>query len=816
MKVSLNWLKQYLDINLDAEKVAEVLTDIGLEVEGMEQVESIKGGLDGVVVGEVVECGPHPNADRLSLTRVKVGNGENLSIVCGAPNVARGQRVMVATVGTTLYPTGSDEALKIKKGKIRGEVSAGMICAEDELGIGHDHDGILVLPEDTPIGTTARDYFNIETDTVYEIGLTPNRSDATNHMGVARDLAAALAINYGGDGKVHLPDVSHFSPDRNDKGIEVVVEDQRACPRYAGLVIEELKIGDSPDWLKKRLTAIGVRSISNVVDVTNFILHELGQPLHAFDLDKVAGEKIIVKTLPAGTLFVTLDEQERRLHAEDLMICNGEEEGLCIGGVFGGMHSGVSESTTRIFLESAHFDAQSVRRTSMRHNLRTDAAKVFEKGSDPDIVVYALKRAAELLRELAGGKIVSEVVDLYPVPIEPQQIVVEYAYVNRLIGVDIPREKVHDILQALDMELLSHDASAFTVKVPTNKADVTRPADVVEEILRIYGFNQVPLQEEIKTAMTVGQYPDPTAIRNTIGDMLAANGFHEMMAVSLSQSRYYEQLPLGLAKEDLIYINNTSNVHLDIMRPDMLISGLEAVQHNQNRQQNRVKFFEFGRSYRAGQGEQIVEREYLSLLLSGERWQDNWLVPGERLSDFYTTKAFCENVLQRLGIASYQESETEDAVFSYGLKWHRGPKTLVAFGKVAPAISKGMDIRSEVFYALFDMEHIFEALKKHSINFQELSKFPSTRRDLALVIDNSVRFSDIKAIASKVGKKLITDIRLFDVYENEEQLGPGLRSYAVAFTFEDPNKTLKDKEVDKVMQQIIKQCEAKLNASIRQ
>ena len=485
MKVSLNWLKDYIDIDLSPQEVSEILTGIGLEEEGMEKVESIEGGLEGVVVGHVLECGKHPDADRLSLTQVDVGNDTPLQIVCGAPNVAKGQKVMVATVGTTLYPIDSDEPLKLKKGKIRGQVSEGMICAEDELGIGRDHSGILVLPEDTKVGTPARDYFQVETDHVYEIGLTPNRSDATNHLGVAKDLAAFLKANRDYQQGVKQPAVDNFQVDNNSMPVAIEVEDATACPRYAGLTIKGITVKDSPDWLQRRLKAIGLRPINNVVDVTNFILHELGQPLHAFDLAKVDGHKIIVKALPKGTKFTTLDEAERELSGEDLMICNGNEEGLCIAGVFGGIGSGVTETTTDLFLESAHFNAKWVRRTSMKHNLRTDAAKVFEKGSDPNIVVYALKRAATLIKELAGGEIASEITDLYPEPATPAHVTVNYQHVNRLIGVEIPKETLHSILAALEMEIVEDSSESFTVAVPTNKTDVTREADVIEEILRI-------------------------------------------------------------------------------------------------------------------------------------------------------------------------------------------------------------------------------------------------------------------------------------------------------------------------------------------
>ncbi len=815
MKVSLNWLKQYIDIDLDPQKVGEILTEIGLEVEGIEEVESIKGGLEGVVVGEVVECGQHPNADRLSLTKVDIGTGEPLQVVCGASNVAKGQKVMLATVGTTLHPLGSEEPLTLKKGKIRGEVSEGMICAEDELGIGEDHAGILVLPETTPIGLSAREYFRIETDTVYEIGLTPNRSDATNHLGVARDLAAALQINYGYSGEVRIPEVEELTIGTKERPISVVVENEAACPRYSGVVIANIEIRESPDWLKKRLTSIGVRPINNIVDITNFILHELGQPLHAFDYDAIAGQQVIVKTLAEGSSFTTLDEVERKLSAEDLMICDGNEHGMCIGGVFGGIRSGVTEKTQTIFLESAHFHPEYIRRSSMRHNLRTDAAKVFEKGSDPNITLYALKRAAQLIAELGGGIIASPVIDRYPQPILPVEVSVTYQYVNRLIGIELAPEAIHRILAAMEMQVVRHDNKAFTVAVPTNKADVTRPADVVEEILRIYGFNKVPIPEQIRTAVTIGRHPDPSEVRNRISNLLTNNGFYEMMAVSLSRSNYYRDLLPSTSEEALVFINNTSNVHLDIMRPDMLFSGLEAIVHNQNRQQTNIKLYEFGKSYRYDGGRNIQEQSHLSLLLTGNRWEESWLNPRRQPSDFYTLKTYVTMVLERMGLNTYQESDLEDPAFSYGLKIHRGPNDLVDFGKVNPKLSQGMGIRGEVFYAVFAWDHLFQAARTNRISYEEVNKFPTTRRDLALVIDNSVKFNDIVAIARKLGKQLITNINLFDVYENEAQLGAGKRSYAVSFTLEDKTRTLEDKTVDKLMDKLIKEYESKLGAVIR-
>ncbi|MEM1326016.1 MAG: phenylalanine--tRNA ligase subunit beta [Bacteroidota bacterium] len=812
MQVSLNWLRDYVDINLTPEEVAGILTEIGLEVEGEEKIQSIEGGLEGVVVGHVVTCGQHPNADRLSLTTVDVGNGEPLQIVCGAPNVAQGQKVLVATVGTTLYPTEGDP-LTIKKGKIRGEVSQGMICAEDELGIGTSHDGILVLPEETVAGTPASEVMKVETDYVYEIGLTPNRSDATNHIGVAKDLGAALKINYDHSGDIKLPSINDFKVNNTDDTVEVDVRNTGAAPRYAGVSITGLKIAESPDWLKNKLRAVGVRPINNVVDITNFVLHELGQPLHAFDLDKVSGKKIIVETLPQDTVFRSLDEVDRKLQATDLMICDGNKHGMCIGGVFGGINSGVSDSTTSIFLESAHFNPAYIRRSSMHHNLRTDAAKVFEKGSDPNICVYALKRAALLMQELAGGVISSEVIDIYPNPIEPVRVTVSYSEVNTLIGVDLDKSKIHEILDALEMERFEETDTYFGVLVPTNKSDVTRPADVIEEILRIYGLNSVPVNDRISMSMSYGVHPSPADVRNLVGNLLAANGFIECMNLSLSQSTYYQEL-LPVPEEELVYIHNTSSVSLDVMRPTMLIPMLETVAHNQNRQQLDLKLFEFGKQYRRSE-ETFVEEERLILTLTGKRSPESWLNAADKDSDIYTLKAFVQQVLQRVGITSYQEVTMTDAPYTYAVQYKRGRDVLVTFGQVEAKIAQALGAKTSVFYADFAAKPLFKSAQRGKLKVQEPVKFPSMRRDLALVVAQTVKFQDIAVLAAKTGKKLLKSVNLFDVYENEEQLGAGKKSYAISLTFEDANKTLKDKEVDKIMNQLIRQCEQQLGASIR-
>jgi len=806
MKVSLNWLRQYLDLELPPTEIAQTLTGTGLEVEGMDKVESVPGGLEGIVVGQVLTCEKHPNADRLSLTTVDTGAGQPVSIVCGAPNVAAGQHVLVATVGSMLYPT-EGEPFKIKKGKIRGEVSEGMICAEDELGLGSDHDGIIVLEQAYTPGTPAADVYDLETDYVYEIGLTPNRSDATNHLGVAFDLAAARSVSEQEKVRVRQPDVSAFR-EGTAPAFPAQVKDATQAPRYAGLVIENLKVATSPDWLRARLNTIGVRPINNVVDVTNYVLHELGQPLHAFDLDKVNGGKIIVEKLPEGTPFTSLDGVERKLSADDLMICDADHQPMCIAGVFGGEGSGVTETTTRIFLESAHFAADTTRRSSMRHTLRTDAARIFEKGSDPNVTVYALKRAALLLQELAGGEVTSKLLDLYPTPIAPREVTVRYARVDSLIGVTLEPAQIHNILESMEMRVTDSDDLQFTVAVPTNKVEVTREVDVIEEILRIYGFNNIPEPAMITTAMVVSPHPDPSALRELIGDLLAANGYYEMMALSLSESRFYDD------KSKLVTINNTSNVHLDVMRSDLLHSALEAVRYNQSFSQRDLRLFEFGRSYHLD-GEQYREVNHLTLTLTGRQQPESWHVTEQRDASFYTLKAAVELILQRLGIDNYRTAEAPADAFAYGLRYHKGPLELVDLGAVAGAKLSGAAVKSGVYFADFNWDNLLRVLPRKAVQVTTPGRYPTVRRDLALVVAAGVSFADIERLARKAAKKLLTQVNLFDVYRNDEQLGAGKKSYAVSFLFESDARTLNDKEVDKLMRSIEGSLSKQLGAEVR-
>jgi len=808
MNISLNWLKRYIDIDMSVDRISEILTDIGLEVEGVTKVESIKGGLEGIVVGHVVECRQHPNADKLSLTKVNIGSEDFIQVVCGAPNVAQGQNVLVATIGTTLYNK-EGEPWKIKKGKIRGEVSEGMICAEDEVGIGNIHDGIMVLDESVAPGTLAKEYFNIEDDYVFDIGLTPNRSDATSHLGVAKDLAAYLKINEDWEGTIKDPDVSEFHVEIDKASLKVKIENVEACPRYTGISLSNIQIGSSPEWMQNLLKSIGVRPINNVVDITNFVLHELGQPLHAFDAAKIGGSEIRVKTLAKGTLFMCLDEQERKLHNQDLMICDGHDKPMCIAGVFGGLNSGVTDSTSNIFLESAHFNAGFIRRTSTKHLLRTDAAKIFEKGSDPNITKYALKRAALLLKKYAGATITSQIVDDYPVEIKPKEIHLKYAHVNRLIGTFLGKEEVHEILRSMDMEISPVDDENIIVRVPTNKADVLREVDVIEEILRIYGFNKVPIPSLLKAPLNFQNYPTKNQIKETIADYLAHNGFNEMMGMSLVESKHYSDVE----KESFVQINNTSNVHLDVMRPDALISGLQSVAHNINHQQVNLRLFEYGRYYLGG--ESFKETEFLSLFVTGDAGISSWNNAEEGKSDFFTIKKWVTGILNRINLSGFQIAESENANFDYGQKFHRGPSVLVEFGKLKKSVCKKAEVSADVFYACFNLKPIIKGAAKAKLTSKPISKYPSTSRDLALVLEESVKFEQIVAITMKVEKKLITDISLFDIYKNAEHLGEGKKSYAIKFTFQDFVKTLKDKEIDKVMTQLINNFEQKLAAVIR-
>ncbi len=814
MIVSLNWLRQYTNIQLSSDKIGEVLTDLGLEVEGLEEVQSVPGGLKGFVTGHVLTCTRFEVKEKkLSLCTVEIGRGTPAQIVCGAANVEAGQKVIVATVGTQLYNADGSPLFMITAKKTYGEMSEGMICAEDEMNLGTSHDGIMVLPAETPVGIPASQYFNIEKDVHIEIGLTPNRSDATCHVGVAKDLAASLKINHGHDGVVTMPDISAFKVDNESLAIPVSVENETACPRYAGVSIKGVSVGESPDWIKRRLAAVGVRSINNIVDITNFVLHELGQPLHAFDADEIKGGKIVVKNLPQDTVFLSLDEQERKLSSEDLMICDTQNNPMCIGGVFGGATSGVKSTTTNIFLEAAHFSAKSIRRSSTRHDLRTDAARVFEKGSDPNICVYALKRAALLIQELAGGQIASQVVDIYPNPIAPARIEVFYDHITRLIGEEIPKAEISNILAALQIEMLNPQGKSFIAVVPTNKAEVLREVDVIEEILRVYGFNKVPIPTQIRSAIQSSPKPEPNQVRNLISGHLAANGFNETMSLSISKSKYYKEI-LTIPMEQLVFLANSLNIELDMMRATMLFSGLEAIENNQNRQQSDLRLFEFGKTYRNDNGK-YKETNRLAIFLTGRKQEESWIEKNDKNVDYYTLKAQVEGVLSRLGVSGYQMTAIQDDTFSYALRFHRGPQVLVEFGKIKSTILKKTGIKQAVFYADFNWDLVFAAAQKNKVEFNNLSKFQSVRRDLALVIDKKITFNDLQIVANKTAKNLLKEINLFDVFADEQKLGEGKKSYAVSFVFEDADNGLQDKDIEKVMSDLTAQYEQKLGTVIR-
>lgn len=813
MKLSLNWLKKYLDISHSPDKIAEMLTLIGLEVEGIEKVESIRGGLKGVVVGEVVTCQKHPDADRLSLTTVDVGSGEHLQIVCGAPNVAAGQKVMVATIGTQLF-NAEGEAFTIKKGKIRGAESQGMICAEDELGIGTDHSGIIVLPSEVQVGTPAAEYYEIQDDYVFEVGLTPNRSDATSQLGVARDLLAYLKVNEAYDEEIKEPNISDFVTERVAFNIDVEVEDKKGCIRYTGITIANVEVKESPDWLKKFLTAIGVKPINNIVDITNFVLNELGQPLHAFDADKIEGKKVIVKTLDEGQEFVTLDGVSRKLSSADLMICDGNAAGLCMAGVYGGLGSGVSESTKNVFLESACFNSSSIRKTSTRHDLRTDAAKIFEKGSDPNVTVLAAKRAAALIKRVAGGEISDRMIDVYPSEVLPAEVRLFYKNVQNLIGMPIPEEVINSILQAMDMEVTPLDDESILVQVPTNKSDVTREVDLIEEIVRIYGLNRVPVSDQIRSTITYTSKPDKHKTKELVSDYLASTGYNEMMGLSLIESRWYDGL--GIAEErDYVYINNTSNVHLNILRPDMLVSGLISVSYNLNRQQNNLMLYEFGKSYKKSLNG-YLESEIISLFVAGKKNDESWLSDNKADKSFYDVKKAIYSVLKRVSISGYEVVELQDHPgLTYGLRIIKANKTIAEFGEVRKSVCQRMGIKVPVYYGEISFDTVLKLAGQEKMQVQEISRYPSTRRDLALIIDKNVKFSEIESIAMKTGKKLLKQISLFDVYVNDNQLGESKKSYAVSFVFENTEKTMQDMEIDQLMDKMIQQLQEGTGALIR-
>ncbi|MFC7445564.1 phenylalanine--tRNA ligase subunit beta [Mesoflavibacter profundi] len=809
MKISYNWIKQFIKTDWSPEQTSELLTDLGLEVEGLELYQSVKGGLEGVVVGEVLTCEQHSNADKLKVTTVNIGLEQPVQIVCGAPNVAAGQKVPVATIGTTLY-TEEGEAWTIKKGKIRGEESHGMICAEDELGLGKSHDGIMVLPEDTVVGTPCADLFDVENDQVFEIGLTPNRADAMSHYGTARDLRAGL-LQKGIQLELITPSVSSYHVDNRTLKIDVDVKDYDLAPRYCGVTISGLKVNDSPEWLQNRLKAIGLSPINNVVDATNYVLHELGQPLHAFDASKITGHKIEVKTVTAGTKFTTLDGIERELHEDDLMICNAEQP-MCIAGVFGGIDSGVTNQTTAIFLESAYFNPVSVRKTAKRHGLNTDASFRFERGIDPNITEYALKRAVLLIQELAGGEITSDIVDYYPKKIEDFQVTLSFDKINRLVGQNIPKEDIKSILTSLDIKINSVTETNLGLTIPAYRNDVTREADVIEEILRVYGYNNIETSTKLNASIANSSRFEDYKLQNIVGNLLAAQGWFEIMSNSLTNAKY-NALSEQLKEDYNVQMLNPLSQDLGVMRQSMLFSGLEALSHNINRRQSNLKFFEFGKTYH-DYNTSREEHKHLSLFVTGFKNEESWTNAPQEKTNFFYLKGSITSILTRLGISRFQESESKNDVFSEGLQLSIGRDMLVNFGVLKSKIAKHFDINQDVFYADFNWDTIIEVAKRNKIKFTPIPKYPEVRRDFALLLNNDVTFESITKIAKKTEKQLLKDINLFDVYQGKN-LPNGKKSYAVSFTFLDENKTLTDKVVDKVMNKLQNNFERELGAELR-
>ena len=808
MKISYNWLKQFLQIDWEAEKTGELLTDLGLEVEGIEKVESIKGSLQGVVVGEVLTCDKHPNADKLSVTTVNLGGEEPVQIVCGAPNVAAGQKVPVATVGTMLYDE-KGEGFKIKKGKIRGEVSLGMICAEDELGLGKGHDGIMILDESLTPGTPCADVFNIETDYVFEIGLTPNRADAMSHFGTARDLRAGL-IQQGTNLELISPSVSAFHVDERTLKVDIEVENKELVPRYCGITITDVEVKESPEWIQNRLKAIGLTPKNNVVDITNYVLHELGQPLHAFDVSKIRGNKVVVKTLEEGTKFTTLDEVERELSAEDIMICDADDNPLCIGGVFGGLNSGVTENTTTVFLESAYFNPVSVRKTAKRHGLNTDASFRFERGIDINVTKYALKRAALLIEEYAGGKMSSDVLDFYPEKIEDFQVFLAYDNVYRLIGQEIPKETIKNILASLEIKINSETAGGLGLTIPSYRVDVQREADIIEEILRVYGYNNIEFSHKLNTSIS---FDNDVAVKveNVVANQLAALGFNETMANSLTKADYLAFSENLNEAHNVEMLNPLSN-DLKVMRQSLLFSGLESVAYNINRKQASLKFFEFGKTYHKFENG-YQEDKHLTLFVTGNRAKESWKLANQA-SGFFYLKGIVTNLLGRLGISNLKTTPVKNDVFSEGITLSLGKTKLVELGVVKRVILKGFSIKQEVLFADFNWQNILNLVGKKNIKVADLPKFPAVKRDFALLLDTSVAFKEIYNLAFQSERKLLKEVDLFDVYEGDK-LPEGKKSYAVSFVLQDENKTLADKQIDKIMQKLQQTFEKNLNAVLR-
>lgn len=806
MKISYNWLKQFIKIDLKSEETAAILTDLGLEVEVVENYQSVRGGLEGIVVGHVLTCEKHPDADRLSITKVDLGDGNPVQIVCGASNVAAGQKVPVATIGTKLFDKDGNE-FEIKKGKIRGQESHGMICAEDELGLGTSHDGIMILDEKLKPGTPCAKVFNIENDEVFEIGLTPNRADAMSHYGVARDLRASL-LQKNSTVELITPSVSTFRIDKRTLKIDVDVKDNKLAPRYCGVTISGITVKESPEWLKNRLKAIGLTPKNNVVDVTNYILHDLGQPLHAFDASKING-KIIVKTVEAGTKFTTLDDVERTLHEEDLMICD-EKGPMCIAGVFGGKSSGVTDTTNSIFLESAYFNPVSVRKSAKRHGLNTDASFRFERGIDPTITEFALKRAALLIKEVAGGEITSDIIDIYPKKIEDFPVFLSFEKTTKLIGQELPKETIKRILASLDIKVTTVSDAGLGLIIPSYRVDVQREVDVIEEILRVYGYNNINFTKKLNATVSNSARTEDYKVQNLVASLLNANGFHEMMANSLTTPEYISLSEMLKEEYNVTMLNPLSN-DLSAMRQSLLFSGLEAVSYNINRRNADLKLFEYGKTYhKLPSG--YDEPKHLTLFVSGNRSEESW-TNAQKPSDFFLFKGYVNAILERLGIIKIQYKPVSSDVFAEGIAIACGNDTLVEFGTVKKSILKHFDIKQEVFYADFNWNLVLKLIGT-KIKFTDIPKYPEVRRDLALLVDENVAFDAIYTIARQTEKSLLKEVNLFDVYQGKN-LPEGKKSYAVSFILQDNSKTLTDEQIDKILNKLQKNFENELGASLR-
>ncbi len=821
MNISYNWLKEYVDFDMTPEEVSAALTSIGLETDGVEEVQTIKGGLEGLVIGEVLTCIDHPDSDHLHITTVNLGDGNPVQIVCGAPNVAAGQKVVVATIGTKLYD--GENCFTIKKGKIRGAESHGMICAEDEIGIGTSHDGIIVLPDSAVPGTPAKEYYNIKSEYVIGVDITPNRADACSHYGVARDLYA-YTMQAKGSSALHRPSVDDFKVDNNDLNIDIEVQNSEACLRYAGVTVKGVTVKESPEWLKNKLQIIGLRPINNIVDITNYILHAYGQPMHCFDADKIKGGKVVVRTMPEGTPFVTLDGEERKLSERDLMICNAEEP-MCIAGVFGGLDSGTTEETKNVFLESAYFHPTWVRKTARRHGLQTDSSFRFERGTDPNCVIYALKQAAMLIKELAGGEIAMDIKDIYPAPINDFLVDIEYKYINNLIGAEIAPATVKSIVESLEMKITNETADGLALAVPPYRVDVQRPCDVVEDILRIYGYNNVEINTTLHSSIiTKGAEDRSHKLQNLVSEQLVGCGFNEIMNNSLTAAAYYDELET-YASANLVRLMNPLSADLNVMRQTLLFGGLESIQRNVSRKYSDLSFFEFGNCYRFDADKRTEDKilspyseaYHLGLWMTGNCVAASWIDAG-RPATAYDLKAIVEHIFDRLGFkpSARLVSTFSNDVFAAGLQIQAqsNKKIIAQLGILRKKVTKRFDLESDVFFADINWSELMRVVRNAKVGYSEISKYPAVRRDLALLLDTDVTFAQIEQIARETEKKLLKEVALFDVYEGKN-LEEGKKSYAVSFILQDDNQTLNDKQIDKVMARLMENFEKRLGAKQR-